>query len=100
MSQYKVTKVACGDHHTIALTDDGSVFSWGGTLHDQTGHKTKGVSKMEKLKGQNIKDIACGTFHGLALTNDGRVYSWGGGGKNKNKGQLGHQNKNDIPHPE
>ena len=28
------------------------------------------------------------------------MYSWGGGGQNKNKGQLGHSNKKDLPHPE
>lgn len=28
------------------------------------------------------------------------MYSWGGGGQNKNKGQLGHSNKQDYPHPE
>lgn len=100
MSQYKVTKVACGDYHTLALTDDGSVFSWGGTLWDKTGHKGGGISKMEKLTGHTITDIACGDFHSIALTNDGRVYSWGGGGQNKNKGQLGHSNKKDLPHPE
>lgn len=55
---------------------------------------------MEKLVGQYIQDIACGDFHSVALNSVGQVYSWGGGGQNKNKGQLGHSNKNDLPHPE
>lgn len=46
MSQYKVTKVACGDHHTLALVNDGTVFSWGGLLHDKTGHKGGGISRI------------------------------------------------------
>lgn len=35
----------------------------------------------------------------MALNSEGQVYSWGGGGQNKNKGQLGHSNKKDLPVP-
>ena len=52
------------------------------------------------MVGQQIVDIACGDFHSVALNSIGEVYSWGGGGQNKNKGQLGHSNKKDLPHPE
>ena len=55
---------------------------------------------MEKLVGQHITDIACGDFHSIAINSVGKIYSWGGGGQNKNKGQLGHSNKKDLPHPE
>ena len=76
------------------------MFSWGGTLWDKTGHKVGGIHKIEHLKGQKITDIACGDFHSLALNRQGQVYSWGGGGQNKNKGQLGHSNKKDLPVPQ
>lgn len=46
MEQYVVKKVACGDYHTLALIEDGTVFSWGGTLWDKTGHKGGGISRM------------------------------------------------------
>jgi alpha-tubulin suppressor-like RCC1 family protein len=100
MAQYKVGKVACGDYHTLALTENGLLFSWGGSLWDKTGHKGGGIHKIERLTSQRIVDIACGDFHSLALNSEGQVYSWGGGGQNKNKGQLGHGNKKDLPHPE
>jgi alpha-tubulin suppressor-like RCC1 family protein len=29
----KVKQVACGDYHTLCLLQDGTVYSWGGTLH-------------------------------------------------------------------
>ena len=29
LSQFTVTKVACGQNHTIALTKEGQAFSWG-----------------------------------------------------------------------
>lgn len=28
-----VTQVACGDYHNLALTEDGVVYTWGGSLH-------------------------------------------------------------------
>jgi alpha-tubulin suppressor-like RCC1 family protein len=46
MAQYVVKKIACADYHTLALIDDGTVFSWGGTLWDKTGHKSGGISRM------------------------------------------------------
>lgn len=93
MAKYKVSRIACGDYHTLALTDDGIVFSWGGTLGEKTGHKSNRIIRMERLTKFIVTDIACGDFHSLALTKEGRVFSWGGGVKYKNKGQLGHSDK-------
>ena len=100
MAQHRVKKIACGDYHTLALTQQGVLFSWGGKLWDKTGHKSDGIHKIEKLVGQQIVDIACGDFHSIAMTAEGQVYSWGGGGKDKNMGQLGHSHKKDLPQPE
>lgn len=68
MAKYKVSRIACGDYHTLALTDDGVVFSWGGTLGEKTGHKSNRIIRMERLTKFIITDIACGDFHSLALT--------------------------------
>jgi alpha-tubulin suppressor-like RCC1 family protein len=29
----KVKQVACGDYHTLCLTEEGEVYSWGGSLY-------------------------------------------------------------------
>jgi alpha-tubulin suppressor-like RCC1 family protein len=34
MNDHKVAQVACGDFHTICLTENGKVFVWGGSLHN------------------------------------------------------------------
>ena len=34
MSDFKVIQVACGDYHTLCLTDNGKIFVWGGSLHN------------------------------------------------------------------
>lgn len=38
LSQFTVTKVACGQNHTLALTQEGQAFSWGRTLPQATYH--------------------------------------------------------------
>ena len=95
-----VKKIATGDYHTLAITEDGVLYTWGGKLWDKVGHKGEGIVKIERLAGQQIVDVASGDFHTVALDSEGQVYAWGGGGSNKNKGQLGHSNKKDYPHPE
>jgi len=35
----------------------------------------------------------------MALSDQGILFSWGGGGQHYNKGQLGHDNLDDIGHP-
>lgn len=99
MNKHFIIKVACGDYHTLALTDKGMLYSWGGRLWDKTGHKAEGIHLIEHLKKQKVIDIACGDFHSLAVDTEGLVYSWGGGKEDKNKGQLGHCNKKDVPQP-
>ncbi len=39
LSQFTVTKVACGQNHTLALTQEGQAFSWGRTLPQAAYHK-------------------------------------------------------------
>lgn len=101
----KIKQVSCGDYHTLCLTDDGQVYTWGGNLHKKLGQRSssgKGSSKpglVTQLKEKNIIYVDCGDFHSIALGSDGKLYSWGGGGSHFNKGQcgLGHTNDTDEP---
>lgn len=34
LNHEKVIQVACGDYHTMCLTDQGQVYVWGGSLHN------------------------------------------------------------------
>jgi alpha-tubulin suppressor-like RCC1 family protein len=92
-----VTAIAGGDHHTIALKNDGTVWAWGrndsGQLGDGTASSTyTGISTPVQVKGPggidfltDVKAIAGGGHHTIALKNDGTVWTWG---LNDN-GQLG-----------
>lgn len=79
--------VACGDYHTMALSEDGRVYAWGGTLHKKTGEKGGGSNKQEPRLVQTLADVGakivsidCGDFHSVALDQYGVLYTWGGGG--------------------
>jgi alpha-tubulin suppressor-like RCC1 family protein len=98
-----VTQVACGDYHTLCLLEDGTVWTWGGTLHKKLGQR--GGRELNKpgmvsgLKGQNVIYVDCGDFHSVCLTSDGKIFSWGGGGSFFNRGQCGHGHNQDIENP-
>ena len=90
----------CGQFHTMALLDDGSVWSWGGTLHGKLGSPNPAPSILPSLSKHQIKQIGCGEFYSAALTIYGGLFTWGGGGKHKNRGALGHGHLEDIEAPE
>lgn len=86
-------QVSAGKQFSLALKEDGSVYSWGWGDFGQLG---QGISnKFSKLPtavygaaGGSLTDIiqiASGGYHCLALKSDGTVWAWG---KNEN-GQLG-----------
>ncbi|KAJ8383046.1 hypothetical protein SKAU_G00038270 [Synaphobranchus kaupii] len=85
----RVIQVACGDRHTIALSKDGQLFTWGRNLHGQLG-QGKGAPEYpdpEPLltRGIPLAMIAAGGEHSFALSLSGAVFAWG-----KNSvGQLG-----------
>ncbi|PQP84142.1 hypothetical protein C0Q44_05975 [Paenibacillus sp. PCH8] len=85
--------VAAGAYHSLALTTDGDVYSFGAGNSGQLGLGSDLGSKHTPTKIANlaeVKQVAAGRSHSLALTVTGSVYSFGGGGVNDNFGQLGH----------
>jgi len=94
-----VVQVAVGKEHGLFLTDEGTVYSWGGSAeHGKLGRVVAGTSEaawqepapivdFNKTRGEAeiIVQIACGAEHCLALSQKGTLYAWGW---NKG-GQLG-----------
>ncbi|KAL5505563.1 hypothetical protein EMCRGX_G007016 [Ephydatia muelleri] len=94
----RVVQVAAGGSHTIALLQDGRVFSWGQNSYGQLGTigKSSNVPQlMADFEGVPLIFIAAGTNHSIALTCSGLVFGWG----RNNKGQLGLGHENDVYKP-
>lgn len=87
-----VTSVTAGYDHSIALTGDGKIWSWGSNLSGQLGNGNySNIPQTFPLQSpvlQGVTAIATGSSadHTLALRGDGSVWSWGRGGNN----QLGY----------
>uniref|UniRef100_A0A673YYK1 Probable E3 ubiquitin-protein ligase HERC3 n=1 Tax=Salmo trutta TaxID=8032 RepID=A0A673YYK1_SALTR len=86
----QVIQVACGDQHSIALTQDGNVFTWGQNSSGQLGlgkgePSTLSPQPVKSLSGIPLAQITAGGDHSFALSLSGAVFSWG---KNST-GQLG-----------
>ncbi|KAL3650797.1 hypothetical protein CASFOL_007200 [Castilleja foliolosa] len=84
----KVISIAAGESHTLALTGDGKVYSWGrgtfgrlGTGSEEDRHFPVRVrffgSEDERDEKLKIIEVAAGAYHSLALADDGSVWGWG-----------------------
>ena len=87
----RVIAVSAGGVHSLALTADGAVWSWGGGAFGQLGHGDHQdqplPKKVEAFAGQRVVAVsAAGGNHSLVLTADGAFFAWGKGGN----GCLGH----------
>ncbi len=78
-----VTQVAAGGF-SLLLTDDGTVFSFGGNRDGRTGlGTTDGATSVatpidtSNLGDREIVDIAASSWHGLLLADDGSVFAFG-----------------------
>uniref|UniRef100_A0A8C2HGE6 Regulator of chromosome condensation (RCC1) and BTB (POZ) domain containing protein 1 n=1 Tax=Cyprinus carpio TaxID=7962 RepID=A0A8C2HGE6_CYPCA len=86
----KVTEVACGSHHSLALTHEGEVFAWGYNNCGQVGSGSTANQPTPRkvsncLQNKVMVSIACGQTSSMAVADNGEVYGWGYNGN----GQLG-----------
>lgn len=86
----RIAAVACGSAHTLVVTSEGSLLSFGWGHFGQLGIGSTANSTspvpVTSLDGQRVVRISCGSAHSVACTDHGKVFSWGWGVN----GQLGH----------
>ncbi|TQE08237.1 hypothetical protein C1H46_006204 [Malus baccata] len=67
----KHAKVAsCGARHSVILTEDGQLFSWGWNKYGQLGlgdSVDRNIPSQVSIEGCLLKNIACGWWHTLLL---------------------------------
>ncbi len=82
-----IVAVSAGGNHSMALTSDGNVWTWGrndfGELGDGTTTARRTPVAVPGLT--NVAAIEMGSFHAAAIKRDGTVWTWG----NNQFGQLG-----------
>lgn len=77
-----ISSVVCAPVHTLTLTSDGKVYSYGCNDEGALGRITDGDETLEAtpalvpIDGKVVK-ISAGDSHSAALTSDGKVLIWG-----------------------
>lgn len=87
----------CGYGHSIALKNDGTVWTWGRNSEGQLGNgsNTNSNIPVQVTSLTNITEIVIGGYHSLALKNDSTVWAWGV----NDFGQLGNGSNTDSNIP-
>ncbi|KAF2299503.1 hypothetical protein GH714_032293 [Hevea brasiliensis] len=83
LEPYKIRSVVAGSRNSLAICDDGKLFTWGWNQRGTLGHppltKTENIpSQVNALANVNIVQAAIGGWHCLAVDDQGRAYAWGG----------------------
>jgi|GEM_PF-2944596 len=74
-----IIAIACGAHHNLALSSNGTVWAIGSNCNGQLGlGDYKYREEWTKISSlNNIVAIACGNYHSMALDSDGKVWATG-----------------------
>ncbi|MBF0621638.1 MAG: putative Ig domain-containing protein, partial [Magnetococcales bacterium] len=90
-----ITIIHGGNDHTMALKNDGTVYTWGRNDAGQLGDGTtdRSHTPVELTGLPEVAELAGDDGHSLALLADGTLLSWG----RNNSGQLGTGSTTDAP---
>uniref|UniRef100_G1TAC7 HECT and RLD domain containing E3 ubiquitin protein ligase family member 6 n=1 Tax=Oryctolagus cuniculus TaxID=9986 RepID=G1TAC7_RABIT len=89
LTDIKIIQVACGHYHSLALSADSQVFSWGKNSQGQLGLGKEFPSqaspqRVRSLQGIPVAQVAAGGAHSFVLSLSGTSFGWG----NNSAGQL------------
>jgi E3 ubiquitin-protein ligase HERC2 len=77
----RVTSVAVGDFHALALAEDGLVYAWGENQERAVfgnPHVERELPKpYEALRGVRVGSVAVGGVQSYAVADTGQVWAWG-----------------------
>eukprot|EP00299_Pterocystis_sp_00344_P015996 c8002_g1_i4.p1 GENE.c8002_g1_i4~~c8002_g1_i4.p1 ORF type:complete len:245 (+),score=48.93 c8002_g1_i4:636-1370(+) len=103
LARENMVMAAAGAHHTLLLTENGEVFSFGCNLNGELGLGSTTTESyvtipnlVSSLLGVRIVKIACGAHHSVAVSDKGQLYAWGCNAH----GQLGLANFVSVDEPQ
>ncbi|GLD93432.1 hypothetical protein PINS_up002024 [Pythium insidiosum] len=87
LASHHVEQICAGRSHSVAVTSDGVVFTWGSNEDGALGRNGSSVDDMvsaeprpvEALPKGRILQVDCGSRHTIVLMADHRVFAWGWG---------------------
>ena len=87
----RITAIAAGGDHSLALDSQGNVWAWGNNDRGQLGTsdqdtlRSRVPVKLPFPLNTRFTKIAAGALHSLAIDSNGNLWAWGA----NDKGQLG-----------
>ena len=76
-----LNQIACGSAHSIVVTDNGQVLTFGRGQGGRLGHGDELSRHKPRLvttfQGSYVTQIAAGSSHSMALTKVGAAFTWG-----------------------
>ncbi|XP_066534384.1 E3 ubiquitin-protein ligase HERC2-like [Hoplias malabaricus] len=100
LTNKQIAQVACGNDHSLVLTKDGQLFTWGQNSSGQLGlgrnePSSSSPQPLRSLCGIPLAQISAGGDHSFALSVSGAVFGWG----RNSAGQLGLGDREDRDVP-
>lgn len=80
LCRINVTQISCGLNHSIALSENNTLYSWGNNKYYQLGRTTDlfyDNNVMPIIFNNTIKYITSGSFNNFIITNNNKIYSFG-----------------------
>ena len=88
LNNKNIIEISCGNEHTLALSNEGEVYSWGSISDGVLGREPPldtncpGIAKPGKINyftknNIKIKHISSGSIHNLCLDDKSNLYSFG-----------------------
>jgi alpha-tubulin suppressor-like RCC1 family protein len=79
--------IAAGEHHSVAIAGDGTIWGWGRNHTGQVGNGTSGITnvtvpeEITVLHSPGFTSVSAGRNHSMAIDRDGGLWTWGGNGQ-------------------
>ncbi|GAW83580.1 hypothetical protein, conserved [Plasmodium gonderi] len=77
----KIVNISCGSEHTLALSENGNVYSWGSNIFGQCSQKyEKNIIRYPRIikhflkKNIKIKNISCASYHSAYISRKNDLY--------------------------